>query len=190
MKRILLGGIAAGLVVFAWGFISHMLLPIGEIGMRSVANDDAVVEALKPNLGRSGIYFFPGMPTNLPKDQQAEAEKAFTEKYRRGPSGIIVYTAEGRNPISPSQLVIEVLSNIAGGIVAAFLLSMAAPNLLSFGSRLIFVALLGLFSTLAIDVSYWNWYGFPGDYTLATMCDQIVSWFIAGLVLAKMIKPR
>ena len=33
MTKILLGGVVGGLVIFFWGFASHMLLPIGDMGL-------------------------------------------------------------------------------------------------------------------------------------------------------------
>ena len=105
----------------------------------------------------------------------------------RGPIGVLVYHPTGRSPMSPAQLGIELLSNIAGALVAAALLAMG--GVAGFGARVLFVTLLGLFASLAIDVSYWNWYGFPGDMTLAAMLIQVSSWFFGGLVLARMIRP-
>ena len=37
MARILIGGLVGGIVLFFWGFVSHMLLPIGEMGLQSLA---------------------------------------------------------------------------------------------------------------------------------------------------------
>jgi hypothetical protein len=70
----------------------------------------------------------------------------------------------------------------------AFLLAQAAGALASYGAKVLFVALLGLLPGLDVDVGYWNWYGFPGDYTLAVMADHVLGWLLAGLVLAAIIK--
>jgi hypothetical protein len=32
-------------------------------------------------------------------------------------------------------------------------------------------------------VPYWNWYGYPTDFTLAQIVENTVGWFLAGLVL-------
>ena len=69
------------------------------------------------------------------------------------------------------QLLTELLSNMAAALVAAFLLAKAAG--LGFGARVLFVALLGLFSNLdlRLSASYCNLYGFPSDYTLAVLAE-------------------
>ena len=50
-------------------------------------------------------------------------------------------------------------------------------------------AALGTFAWLSIDVSYWNWYGFPGMYVAGTFIDQAVGWLLGaaaiGLVLGR-----
>jgi hypothetical protein len=45
-------------------------------------------------------------------------------------------------------------------------------------------------SILSIGVSYWNWYGFPLDFTAGEAIMEIVGWFLAGLVLAAIVRPR
>lgn len=186
--RIVLGGIVAGIVVFICGALTHMVTPLGTVGLKSLPNEDAILEDMRPNIPSSGLYFFPGMAEDksLTKEQKAAAEKAWTEKYRQGPSGLLVYTAKGSEPLSPSQLVVELVTNIIGAWIAAFLLSMA--TITSFGRHVLFVTLLGVFASVAIDLSYWNWYRFPGDYTLAQLADQTICWFFGGLVLAAFIK--
>jgi hypothetical protein len=55
MKKIVLPGILAGLAVFVWSFISHMVLPLGEIGVKAVgANEDVVLSAMKGTLTEPG----------------------------------------------------------------------------------------------------------------------------------------
>jgi hypothetical protein len=59
----------------------------------------------------------------------------------------------------------------------------------SYGQRVLFVALLGLIAWLSINVSYWNWYGFPTAFVLGEGIDQVVGWLLAGLAMAKIIRP-
>ena len=45
MKGIVIGGLLGGVVMFFWGFVSHMLLPIGSAGLigASLAQQAAVI---------------------------------------------------------------------------------------------------------------------------------------------------
>ena len=190
VKKILLGGVVGGIVVFVWSVISHMILPLGMAGFSQLPNEDMVVTALRENIKEPGLYYFPGMEqiAGMTAEEKKVSMQRWEEKYRQGPNGTLIYQPQGQNPMMPKQLIIELLSNIAGALVAAYLLAKAVGGLASFGSRVLFVLLLGLFASLAIDISYWDWYGFPGSFTLAAIIDQVVSWGLAGLVLAAMIK--
>ena len=45
MKRILLAGVTAGVVMFIWAFIAHMFLPIGSMGFTAPPNEAAAIAA-------------------------------------------------------------------------------------------------------------------------------------------------
>jgi hypothetical protein len=72
------------------------------------------------------------------------------------------------------------------GLIAAFML---ASTVGTFGSRAMMVALMGLFTWLAISISYWNWYQFPFKFICLDAIDQVIGWLLAGFLMAKMIKP-
>ncbi|HYM82093.1 MAG TPA: hypothetical protein VEY91_11880 [Candidatus Limnocylindria bacterium] len=190
MKRVLLGGILAGGVVFVWGFIGHALLPLGTVGIQSLPAEETVLPVLQQRLKEPGFYFFPAMPASatMTAEQREQAQKQWAEKIRQGPRGILVYHPAGAEPMSTRQLGGELVTNVLGGLIAAILLSMAAVSLASFASRLMFVTLLGLFASLAIEMSYWIWYSFPTAYTVAQTADQVIGWFLAGIPLAAIIR--
>jgi hypothetical protein len=185
MWKVVIGGIVAGLVVFVWGFVSHVILPLGEVGIRQIPNENAVVGAMKDAISEPGLYVFPGMDLHH-KPTEAE-ERAWTAKYAAGPTGVLIYHPQGETPMSPKQLGTEALTNIIAAWIAALLIWQVAG---SFGARVLFVTLLGLFSWVTICVPYWNWYRFPADFTTAAAIEQIVAWFLAGLVLAAIVKPK
>jgi len=180
MKRILLAGLLGGLVVFVWGAISHMLLPIGTMGLRSLPNEDAVLEVFRTSVPEAGLYFFPGMN---PSDTSKEAQEAFAAKYRTGPAGLLVYRPIGGDVLSPRQLVTELLTNILGALLAAWVVARTRGTYLQ---RAVLVGSLGLFAWISISLSYWNWYGFPTAFICAEGIDQVVGWLLGGLVIAKL----
>jgi hypothetical protein len=47
----------------------------------------------------------------------------------------------------------------------------------------------GILSAISTNVSYWNWYGFPVNYTLAYSFTIAVGFIVAGLVAAAIVKP-
>jgi len=185
MKRILLGGIFAGLVAFIFSSIDHLALPTGHMGIRSLPQEDLVLGALATAIKEPGFYFFPGM--NMEKRPTAEEQKEWEARYMAGPTGILVYNPAGERPMAPRQLSIELLTNILAGCIAAFAVSLTNT---SFSKRVALVALLGLFGWLSISASYWNWYRYPGAYILAEGIDQVGSWLCGGFVLAAVFRGR
>ena len=45
---------------------------------------------------------------------------------------------------------------------------------------------MGVGVAAATNVSYWNWYGFPGTYTVAYAFTGFVGYLCAGLVAGAM----
>jgi hypothetical protein len=61
---------------------------------------------------------------------------------------------------------------------------------LSYGKRVLFLAVAGLAASVIVDIPNWNWWGFSGAYTLVNLVDFTLTWFFAGLVMAKVANPR
>ena len=183
--RIILAGIAGGLLLFFWGAFSHTVLPLGEVGVDAIQNEDAVMSAMRANIKEPGLYFYPGIGAAHSADPAEQA--AWEAKYKAGPHGILIYHPTGGEVMPASMLVTELISNILACMLAAFVISMTVS---SFGGRLIASALFGLVAWLSVDISYWNWYGFPTDYVMAQAADQLVGWFLAGIPIAFLVKGR
>jgi hypothetical protein len=183
MGRVVVGGLVAGIVVFTWGAVSHLATPLGEMGIRQIPSEDKVVGAMKDAIREPGFYFFPGK--DMTKVSESE-QKAWEAKMKQGPAGILIVHPEGAEAMSPRQLGTELATNIVSAWLAALLLAQVRSG---FGGRVLFVTGLGLFGFVINSVPYWNWYGFPLDYTGAQAIEKIVGWFLAGLVLAAIVRP-
>ena len=191
-KKIVLGGIIGGVLMFIWSAVSHMLLPIGTMGIKAIPKEDAVLAVMKANITEPGFYFFPGEgmmeAQSLPKEQRQAATDAWTKKYEAGPTGIMVYHPTGETPMPTSRLIYEFLSDVVGALIAAFVLAMATLRIKTFAARVGFVSLLGFLSWILIEFSYWNWYGFPLAYEMGQLIDQVVGMAFAGIGIAFMFR--
>jgi hypothetical protein len=188
MKRVLLAGLLGGLAMFVWESVAHMALPLGEAGIKALDNEPAMIAAVQQNVKGPGFYFFPA-PENRPgmtAEQKHQAMQAAMNKIAAGPSGIMVITPTGMDPMTPTQLAIQFGTDVVLMLIAAFLVSHAlAPA--NFRRRAMFVAILGLIPTLAVEIPYWNWYRFPGTYIAAQFIVHLVGFAVGGLVIARMI---
>jgi len=147
--------------------------------------EDAVLTALKSNLQQPGLYFLPGC--DMSKELTKEQEAAWIAKCKAGPVGFLLYDPNGRNPMDMTQqLVVEFLATLLCGLIAAFILASTVGSL---RRRTVMVAMMGLFTWLAISVSQWNWYHFPFSFIALDAIDQVIGWLLAGFLMAKMIKP-
>lgn len=180
-NRILIAAIAGGLALFAWGAVSHMVLGLGSIGMDGIANEDPVLDALRANVTRPGLYYLP-WPEGGPGASEA-AMKAAEEKAQRG-AAFLVYQTQGGG-MTPAQLATECGSDVLIALLAAFVLSHIAGSL---AFRAFVVALVGLIGGLDVYISYWNWYKFPTNYTMAVMTDQVLGFLLMGFVIAAIVK--
>ena len=179
MKKVLLPGILGGLVVFIWSAIAHMALPIGEMGLKTIPqSEDAVLSAMKSNIQEPGLYFMPGFDMGNPNEAERKAQEA---KYEAGPTAFLIYHPTGEKAMSPGQLLRQLLFDVLGGLIAAFIVSMTVA---SFGMRTALVTLMGVFAWLTVSVPHWNWYRFPAGFTLGEGLDGVIGYLLGGLVIA------
>jgi len=188
-KRVFLAGLLGGIAMFAWTSLAHMVLPLGGAGVKEIPNEQGVLAAMHSSLGEAhGFYFFPG--TGLAPDASMQQKRAamgqYAQKLAGNPSGILIYHPAGATPISAAQLATEFLTELIESLLVVILLSQT--RLTSFASRLGFVIVAGMLATIATNVSYWNWYGFPATYTAAYMTTGLVGFICAGLVVAAVMK--
>ena len=189
--KILLTGILGGIVMFIWTSIAHMALPLGEAGIREVANESAVLSAMQSNIGdQTGLYIFPGpgVEKNATRQEKNEAMKHMAEKMATNPSGILMYHAPGRPFTIGKWLGIEFGTELLEAILVAFLL--VQTRIVSFSGRVGFVLVAGILAAITTNVSYWNWYGFPCVYTASYMFIQIVGFLLVGVVAALILPKR
>lgn len=182
MKRILVAGVLGGIVLYLWGWISWAVLPWHNSTMPDLPNEDAVMEVMKNSITQTGVYQFPGM--------MKANEPAWMEKFQRGPSGTLFYTAEGRNPMAASTFVVGFILALIEALLAAWLLSCATGWQSSYGRRVGFMALLGILGALVSHISAWNWMFFPAGYSHVMALDLVIGSTLAGLVIAWRIKPE
>jgi hypothetical protein len=185
IMRILAAGIIGGIVMFFWSFVAHMYVGVGEAGVKQIPNEPAVVAAMKSNITEQGLYFVPGM--DMSRSPSDEEWAILTSKYEAGPTAFLVYNPTGDTPFSARQLGIEFISNVLAALFGAFMLSLVQP---SFAKRVVVATCIGIAAWLSINVSYWDWYRFPGIFVASELVEQGVGWFLSGLAMALIVKPN
>ncbi len=178
--RVFITGLIGGVVFFLWGAFAHMVLPIGEMGMKGPGDEAAVMAGLKQGLPAEGIYYLPYLAPAQMQDEAAT--KAYSARALGGPYAFVVYQPEGRDPMDMGRnLGIQFVSDTLSAMVVAFVLALGN---LGFGRRVTVAAAVGLFSWLTVSVPYWNWYRFPTDFTVGNLLEQVIGWALAGAAMA------
>ena len=188
--RIFLAGILGGIVMFIWSFIGHDVLELGEVGVREIPNEQSVLSTLQSSIGdKSGFYFFPGfgLGDHPSRDARKEAMKHMNEKLATNPSGVLIYHPAGRQFQFGKLLGVEFVTELVAALLAVFLL--AQTRIGSFAGRVGFVLVTGILVAIMTNVQYWNWYGFPGNYTTAYMLNEVIGFLCAGIVAA-LVLPK
>jgi len=189
-NRIILAAVLGGLAMFIWTFIAHDILPLGHVGIGEIPKEEPVLAAMQSGIDKSGLYLFPGfgLSDNPTREQRKEAMEHMAEKYARNPSGLLMYHPPGR-PLNIGKLLsVEFGTELIEVFLILLLLSRTQID--SYGSRVGFILVGGILAALATNVSYWNWYGFPGSYTISYMTIQIVGFLCAGLVAALVLRKK
>lgn len=188
--RILLAGILGGVVLFIWNFVAHDVLPIGEMGVKFMPNEDAVTGALQTNLGDNpGFYIFPsgGLTPDATGEQKKAAMKKMEEQMASGAGGILIYRPK-RVFNFPKRLIIQFATDVFVAWLAVFLLAQTRIN--GFAGKVGFVFTAGIMAAVVTNVPYANWYGFPKDFTLGQMMTQVVGFLLVGIVAAMLLGKR
>ena len=72
--RILLAGVLGGIAMFIWTSLVHMVLPLGEAGVRELPDETPLLSAMESSIKRQpGLYIFPG--TGLGRSATSEQKK-------------------------------------------------------------------------------------------------------------------
>ncbi len=188
MIKVFLAGILGAIGMFAWNFVAHMLLPLGEMGVSQIPNQSEFLSTLQKDLGEQrGLFFFPApelQPGEKMHDKQVMERMA--SEYESKPTGILVYRPPGRPFVFGKLLAREFAFQFVESLLAAYLLAQAALS--SYLKRVVFVTIIGVIVAITTNMSYWNWYGFPKLYTMSYMFTQAMGYLCAGLVIACILK--
>lgn len=186
MKKNLIAGVVGGIILWVWGFFAWVVLPLHSSTIQPIPNEDIVLESLRSNLSETSVYLFPNEPAN-PSDETAM--NMWQEKYRRGPTGMIVYNPSGRDPMMTREMITGLIIFMISAFIAAWFLSRSTAVNAPYFSRVVFCGVFGVLMSIYGHLSAWNWMGFPFNYTTAQMADAIIGWLLAGVGIAAIVKP-
>ena len=191
MKRVLIAGLVGGVAVYIWSFVSWTFIPWHM--MQAFPQQEQVAQTLRATGAEDGVYMVPGMDhaemAQLSEEEREAREEARKEAHREGPVAVVMYESEGSSPAAIMSYVTGIALDLIVALVAAFLLSMAAPALPGMGQRILFVLLIGVYTLFGTHLMNWNWMHYPFRFSLELGADTLVSALIMAIPLAILINP-
>ena len=158
-RYLIMGTLAAALAIYAWQIVSNAVLPWHSMSMSEFTDPGLVLAALQIGATEQGMYYHP--------------------------SGVVaaISTIPGM-PDKSGFMGMWLMRQVAIDVVVAFILAVVVARS-GFGARRAALTLGGvaLAAGLILELSDWNWYGFPIAYTLVNAVDVAINGAIAGLVL-------
>jgi hypothetical protein len=187
--KLLLAALLGALAMFLWEFVAHMFTPLGEAGIRYMPQTAAVSSSLQSAIGdKSGMFMFPtgGLTDGSSKEEKTKAMERIMEETKTKPSGLLVYKAAGTEFNFARCLAVQFLTDFVKALLVAWLL--AQTRLVTFGSRVSFVAVAGVIAAITTSIPHWNWYGFDGTFTMSNVIMDVAGFFFAGLAIAAVLE--
>ena len=179
MKKFLLAPALAALAMFIFGAV-YWMSPLPYKVHSRVADDAVAGEALAKIFPSTGVYFVPGM--HLPPDQREALAQ-------RGPIAEVHFLKPGMPPMDPLQLLKGYLHQFGICLVLVFMLDASGQAFRGFGCRVRFCGTIGLLIAL-YDYGQSVWWHHSIAWVTMTAVYDFIAFFIAGLVLGKLLTPK
>lgn len=178
----LAGSLLAAIAMFLWGF-AFWTSPLGKLAMAQGPDPERAQAALAELFPADGAYFVPEPP-------EEEASATWIERHRRGPLALVFVRHAGADPMSPLTFLNGFLHLLITCVLIAWLLGKVATALPSYGARAGFVVLAGFAAAFWGHAGDPVWFYNPWRYHLLAMAYDVVAWSLAGLLLARFVRPR
>jgi len=176
--KILKGAMTASIAVFLWGFIFWWSqLPYSALNQLDEA--DAVTREFRARFPRSGVYMFPKPNDYLPNLKEA---------LETGPA-MTVYVLSPEDTLPVWVMLLAGFGRILfTTLLLGWILKISLPALQpGYPSRVGFVMLIALAMVAYRDFADPIWWNYPWAWNRLKAFYDLVSWAIAGMILATFI---
>jgi hypothetical protein len=177
-KRKLIASIALStLVLTAWSVISWTILPFHSNSLKNLNKQVVDIKAMQ-GLMASGVYHYPGLPTNNSKENWDKLEEQLKTEPR---ITLMVYHDGGSSLFDLKSFAINVFFNLitSGLLVLAITLAASKKTL----TIITLVFIIGLIVCFSKSLPFLVWFKFPITFIVPDLVDTVVSFLLVGMLL-------
>lgn len=175
-KPLIRCSIVGGVIVFLWMMVVWMILPMHKSLINVMGNEGDVTSAILEGAPQDGVYV-------IPKWDNSQGQ---TYKGKRGPFIFMSVKRQVDFSNMTTPMVVGLITYMVGAGLITYLLLKAKA--MKYWERVRFVTIAGVAVALLGAMPAWNWWHFPGNWAFFEFMGIAIGWFIAGLVIAKLIK--
>jgi lipopolysaccharide export LptBFGC system permease protein LptF len=174
MKKLIIGSLVGGILVFLWQSLSWTLLDLHGAEYRKATYQDSIISYLSSQFPEDGQYMIPRLDDGASSDEQQK----FQESMKGKPWAVVNY-----HKAYDTNMVSNIIRGLLVAIIAAFFVTwiLMKNSNSTFGTTLISSILIGVAGYLYIPYSGHIWWQNPGATT--HLVDVLLSWGLCGLWL-------
>lgn len=176
MKKMIIGALVGGIILFAWQFLTWGVLNLHEAQQKYTPKQDSILSYLNSQFSEDGAYLMPNFPPGTSNEEMKKQMKASVGK----PWAQVVYhkSMDGMDKMFMNMGRSLLVNILIIGMLSWLLLKLPTP---SFGTVFIGTLGTGLIIFLHAPYTMHIWYG--SFDLMAHFADAIVSWGVTGLWL-------
>ena len=176
MKKVIIGSLVGGLIIFIWQTLSHVAFNLHEPVQQYTAKQDSILTYLKKIELEPGGYMLPRMSHN----QSMEELEGFTKSIEGKPWGRVIYY-----PSYKTDMTMNMVRGFVLDIFMVFLLVWIISKL-KIPKRTTIIGVSVVVGLIAFcNTAYTEHIWYPVYDLRAQLIDAVVAWGLCGLWLSR-----
>jgi hypothetical protein len=172
MKKIFLGALVGGILIFIWQTLSYTIFQLHYNGMQYTDKQEAVLSCLSSQFTEDAQYYMPSLPKGAPMAEHETMMKSMEGK----PWAIVSYHKAWSMNMTGNIIRGLIVDILLAGLFCWVLSKISAPR---FGT--IFMASLFTGFIVFLNSVYTTHIWYHSFDLMAHFTDYLVSWGVAGL---------
>lgn len=181
MKKMIIGAVVGGIIMFVWQSLSWGPLNLHESQQQYTPKHDTILSFLGSQISEDGAYFLPGFAPGTPRD---EMEKQMNDMVGK-PWAMVTYH---KSMAGMSKMYMNMGRSLLVDIFIILLLCWLITKIPSVSFGTVFLGTIGTGIIVFLNSPYTMhiWYG--SFDLMAHFVDALVAWGVAGLWLGWWLK--